>query len=147
MLQQQKNKTGVAILGTPIPQLQEDPKYQDLLPSSLVVGEELAQAALASEVLILMVAEVPQSEWYPYLGRSQYPKFKQKKVFSKRDHDDKYDDNNLSFWAGLRNLAAQCAQGLVSMKLSFTSTKLQSLYVLIEESPSRLVEGMKTHNR
>ena len=77
MLQHQKLKTGIAILGSPMTVLDKDPKYQGTVRSSAIVqGEALAQIALASELLVLSIDGTPEKDWHEHIGRSQYPKFK-----------------------------------------------------------------------
>ena len=74
MLQDQKGKTGVAILGLPQVSLMEDPKHQD--PNSITVGESLARSSLVTELTILMGAGIETKDFHKYVGRGQYPKFK-----------------------------------------------------------------------
>ena len=74
-LAKQKQVTGVAILGKAPKALEEDPKFKDLLNSSIQSGEKLARSALSIEYLVLEGAGIPTKDWHKYIGRSQYPKF------------------------------------------------------------------------
>ena len=86
---QQKHKTGVAILGKPQKALSLDPKFQDdVLKCQLEQGEILAKAALASEILVLKVANIPSDEHKFYTGRSQYPKFAVKPVIKTNNYQE-----------------------------------------------------------
>ena len=79
ILDKQQTKTGVAILGNPIPELISDLKFQGSLKvDQLIHGEHIAQAALATELLVLDVAQIPRKEQCSYTGRSQYPRYKYK---------------------------------------------------------------------
>ena len=74
ILHRQRTKTGVAILGKPHPTLAQDVKYDAQYgKASVTTGEQLAQASLASELMVCGLAEVPYSK---YIGRGQYPKFR-----------------------------------------------------------------------
>ena len=52
-LQLQKEKSGVAILGSPQEDIKRDPKVSRIEPDSIAVGEDLAWASLIGEALIL----------------------------------------------------------------------------------------------
>ena len=74
ILHRQRTKTGVAIPGTPHPILKQDVKYDAQYgKASVTTGEQLAQASLASELMVCGLAEVPYDK---YIGRGQYPKFR-----------------------------------------------------------------------
>ena len=74
ILNRQRGKTGVAILGTPHPVLKQDIKYDAQYGKAAVAtGEKLAQASLTSELMVCGLAEVPHKQ---YTGRGQYPKFR-----------------------------------------------------------------------
>ena len=78
-------KTGVAILGKPIPQLATDPLVQgDIKKAAVEVGEQYALVSLASEVFILTAAGISPDKFRPYLGRGQYPKFVHSAPLSKK---------------------------------------------------------------
>ena len=63
LLQVQKKKTGVAILGSPCPELSNNPIFQgDLKHCALEVGEDLARKALAAELRILFTAGIPPAK-------------------------------------------------------------------------------------
>ena len=71
----------MAILGKPCAELVNDPKFQGhALDSAIEVREVMANTALTAELLILSVAEVPENEWFRYLRRFRYPKFKIKSL-------------------------------------------------------------------
>jgi len=117
MLQKQKLKTGTAILGSPLSALNQDPKYQGhVLTCSLLQGEALAQIALAAEILTLTIAQVPQKDWYRYIGRSQYPKFQIKTLCRSNSIDPLQNVISLRFWATVKGLAAQCNVETVESK-------------------------------
>ena len=83
LLNKQRAKTGVAILGSPSQSLSSDPKFQGNLANQMILsGEKLAQASLASEFLVLKVANVPSQDHPKYTGRGQYPKFQHKSLVS-----------------------------------------------------------------
>ena len=64
----------MAILGKPHPTLVQDIKYDAQYgKASVTTGEQLAQASLASELMVCGLAEVPYNK---YVGRGQYPKFR-----------------------------------------------------------------------
>ena len=48
-LNMHKAITGVGILGKPVKELKEDPKYDSILEDSIAVGEQLALASLTAE--------------------------------------------------------------------------------------------------
>ena len=76
-----KDKTGTAILGKPIPQLDDNLLFQgNLKKENILVGEDLAFKALSIEKLVLTLAEIPTSLHYQYTGRSQYPQIKIKSL-------------------------------------------------------------------
>ena len=69
----------------------------------------MANTALTAELLILSVAEVPENEWFSYLGRSQYLKFKVKSL-CKSNQDYKTSCPDLDFWFFLRGSLARIKQ-------------------------------------
>ena len=75
ILYKQKISTGVAILGSPPDMLLEDPKFSGsgYSQASIEAGEVLAEATLASELLVLNIVGITNT--YKYIGRCQYPKF------------------------------------------------------------------------
>lgn len=63
MLQEQKTRTGYAILGNPEPLVLADLKLKgDTLKDSMAVGEQFALSALQSELYILTVANIPEKK-------------------------------------------------------------------------------------
>ena len=71
ILHRQRTKTGVAILGKPHPTLAQDIKYDAQYgKASVTTGERLAQASLASELMVCGLAEVPYRK---YIGRGNTP--------------------------------------------------------------------------
>jgi hypothetical protein len=79
MLQKQKRKHGVAILGQPVPQLDFDIKFQGGLKQDCIrSGEALALASLTAEMVVLDVCKIPKDQYNKYTGRSQHPKLKTK---------------------------------------------------------------------
>lgn len=81
ILSKQKLKTGTAILGKPIPELNDNLLYQgNLKKQNIKVGEDLAFKALSIEKLVLAIAEIPSALHYQYTGRSQYHRIKIKSL-------------------------------------------------------------------
>ena len=108
-LQHHKLNTGIAILGSPMSVLNQDPKYQGNLRSSAIEqGEALAQIALFAEVLVLSVAGIPDKDWSKYIGRSQYPKFRIKSLCTPNSIQPLDNILNLRFWTTAKGLASQC---------------------------------------
>ncbi len=109
-----KKRTGLAILGRPSQALLEDPKYnQEFLEKAGYVGESFAQAALASEYLILRLAKIPPEDRNRYTGRSQFPAMLPRPPMGKI-WANKYDCEFCKFWnkmhtkiTRLRNCSAQ----------------------------------------
>ena len=65
MLDKQKQKTGVAILGHPQRVLDTDPKFQgDIKSDCIKAGEQLALASLTAELLILKLANISKVQKY-----------------------------------------------------------------------------------
>jgi hypothetical protein len=63
ILKRQKAKTGVAILGKPALQLNNDIKFQGELKAQMISnGEYLAYSSLASEILILETLKIPHAK-------------------------------------------------------------------------------------
>ena len=80
-MNKQKRKTGVAILGVPLDELNSDPKFQGpVLENCVIQGEIQACAALTIELAILDVAGINRKDQKSYTGRSQYPRFKNKPI-------------------------------------------------------------------
>ena len=117
LLIKQHKKTGIAILGKPVSALKHDPKFQnELLAQSIKNGETLAKAALTAELVVLDVCRIPRKEQHEYVGRSQYPKFKNKKMkFYKVKQNDKCE--HLVYWSELRGI-------LTSLKISFANKQM-----------------------
>ena len=128
-LSKQKHKTGVAILGKPHKVLSLDPKFQDeLLKCQIEQGETLAKAALATEVLVLRVANIPSEEHKFYTGRSQYPKFAVKPLI--QDNNYKEYCPHLSYWSKMKQLATH----LVTEYSSANPDKKENLIVAFKEA-------------
>ena len=124
LLHLQKAKTGVAILGQPQASLKEDPKHQN--PDMLLVGEQFAKASLVTELVILMGAGIDSKHFFKYLGRGQYPKFKNKSMIRANPPQNKYSNPGLLYWAQLRASARihgfQLSSGTVNV-IEFESFK------------------------
>ena len=100
MLFKQARKTGVAILGAARATLDNDPKFQgSLKKASIESGEELAKMSLGSELLVLIVRNIPKSQWFKYIGRGQYPKFKVKCLIRSNNETNNYACPFMLFWA------------------------------------------------
>ena len=92
-------------MGKPSQQLSNDPKYQgDLLTASIKVGEQLAFSALSSELLILLTLAIPRNKWHKYIGRSQYPKFKEQSIAT--NNKPICSDEDVLYRGSVKNLAA-----------------------------------------
>lgn len=104
MLNKQKAKTGIAILGSPTNCLVEDPKFSgELLTAQILNGQKLALAALAAELTILNTLKVPLDQQHKYIGRSQYPKFKLKPLVQKQQHiTSTYACPHACFWGAVK---------------------------------------------
>ena len=69
ILQKQKRKTGVAILGKPNDALKQDPKFQGSLGKKCIqTGEQLALASLSAELLVLDTCQFPKNKQSQYTG-------------------------------------------------------------------------------
>jgi hypothetical protein len=98
-----KIKTGVAILGQPNEILLNDGKFQGALQRAQIKeGERLAASALASELLVVEVANIPRDKHKLYTGRSQYPKFDKKPIIK----SNKYEEfcPHLNYWCTVKQL-------------------------------------------
>ena len=72
-LWRQKCKTGIGILGKPLRELTEDPKYgAEYEAESLRAGEKLAEASLTAELMVCTLAQAPHKGC---TGRGQFPRF------------------------------------------------------------------------
>ena len=112
-LQKQKKKTGVAILGKPVPCLENDPKFQGkMLQQSIKNGEDLALASLTAEFLLLDTCKVPLNLQYQYTGRAQYPKIKSKPMADLKSNN-KYQCAHLLYWGEVRGILT----GIIKMPL------------------------------
>ena len=89
ILKKQKQKTGIAILGSPLKELTENPISQgSLKQDSIFVGEDLAQKALTAEKIILLTAGIPTNKHFKYTGRAQFPQFKTKSLIKSTEEFD-----------------------------------------------------------
>ena len=71
----------------------------------ILVGESTALASLASELLILDVAQIPRNEQFEFTGRGQYPSFKIKPLI--KGNDLKFNTCNfLVFWGKVKGISA-----------------------------------------
>ena len=133
-LQKQKKRTGIAILGRPSTELAKDPKYQgDFLLDSIKVGEQLALSALSSEMLILLTLSIPRKQWHKYIGRSQYPKFREQSIAS--NNKPIYTDEDVLYWGSVKNLASATLQTGKSVGYNPKYfSKVQELQTLLAQS-------------
>ena len=136
LLNKQRKIKGVAILGNPSPALENDPKFQGQLQYDMIVsGEKLALASLATELLILKVANIPTADQPKYTGRGQYPKFQNKCLISPtvNKHRKLYSQcPNLVYWGdrkGEISYLRQCCDfsSTRSSHLSLWETLLKEL--------------------
>ena len=96
-LNRAKDRTGYAILGKPSNALIQDTKYnQSYLQDSISTGEQLAQASLATEYHVLDIANIPETDYHKYVGRSQFPRFITKPIVSKSRLHYLYKDPQLN---------------------------------------------------
>lgn len=111
MLNRQKNKTGVAILGRPQKTLETDPEFQGKdRADALVSGEQLASACLAAESLVLKFAEVIDIR--KYIGRGQHPKCKLQPIsVSTTLRNNSYAHPSLEFGSTLISFASLNLEG------------------------------------
>ena len=128
-LQHHKLKTGIAILGSPMDVLDKDPKYQGSVRTSAITqGEELAHIALAAELLVLSIDEIPQKDWNKYIGRSQYPKFQIKSLCKPNSIEPLENILDLRFWSKVRGLVSQCKlENHVEKKITFATESINAL--------------------
>ena len=133
-LAKQKYYSGVAILGKPPEALQEDHKFKgELLDAAIAVGEDMAQASLSTEYLVLKIAGVNEATWPRYIGRGQYPKFKEKPIVRAHQIDKRFTCPNLSFSASLKSLSKivghQTGSGVINQE------DIDSLISLLAQLP------------
>ena len=70
----QKVSTGIAIFGSPFPEVNDNPFSQGQLKQAQLDDGKLEQKILSIEKLILLfVGKIDDHHW-KYTGRSQYPK-------------------------------------------------------------------------
>ena len=81
--------------------LVQDPRFDFKFREHIKHGEQLAQAALASEILVCEVAHIPDNDIPLYCGRSQYPRFKYKDLVPSQDIVKRFVSNELNLWADL----------------------------------------------
>ena len=79
--------------------------------------------ALSAEAFVLKVAKVPHNNWGPYLGRSQYPKFKNKPVVAKPPAGRYTYDPDVEHWLTFRNQVVSLATEVNACRASFGSTQ------------------------
>ena len=96
----QKSRTGMAILGRPLPELIQDEKVMSRFNDSMQSGELFAEASLASELLVLLVSNISRDDCHQYIGRGQFPKFLNKPVVPK-NKKGQYSRGDLNQWANL----------------------------------------------
>ena len=77
---------------------------------SVAVGEGLALVALTSKILVMLVCKIEFKEWHHCLGRSQYPKFKNRPANIGNRADDFYACPVLLFWGKIKSLSAHTIQ-------------------------------------
>ena len=85
--------------------LNQDPKFQDDLKRAQILhGEQLALAALSSELLVPSVSNIPKNQHKLYNGRSQYPKSSSKPVIK----DTNYNEfcPQLNYWSKIKQLVS-----------------------------------------
>ena len=84
-----------AALGAPCAELAADEKFNQQLDKHIAVGEQLAQTALQTELLVCAVCDVPPDK---YIRRSQYPQFVNKPSVFKNGTEDKFASPAANFW-------------------------------------------------
>ena len=151
-LHKQKSKSGVAILGKPSQELLADPKFSgSLLIDSLHVGEQFAVASLASEILVMLVCDIPTKVWHKYIGRSQYPKFKYKPIIESYQSNTYYQDHDLNFWGELHSFATHTFQTCINKGTYATPTRIAVDHLIallgkISENSHRVPEQFSAPN-
>ena len=151
-LHKQKSKSGVAILGKPSQELLADPKFSgSLLMDSLHVGEQFAVASLASEILVMLVCDIPTKVWHKYIGRSQYPKFKYKPIIESYQSNTYYQDHDLNFWGELHSFATHTFQTCINKGTYATPTRIAVDHLIallgkISENSHRVPEQFSAPN-
>ena len=99
ILKKQKQKTGIAILGSPLKELTDNPIFQgSLKQDSIFVGEDLAQKALTAEKIILLTAGIPTNKHFKYTGRAQFPQFKIKSLIKSTEEFEHLTCQHYPFW-------------------------------------------------
>ena len=74
-------------------------------------GEQLALAALTSELLVLDVSQIQRNQQKEYTGRSQYPKFKHKPIVKNNNVPQNNDIlQDMNFWGSVKQISHHTAQ-------------------------------------
>ena len=132
-LSKQKLKTGVAILGSPSQVLANDPKFKGrTYADSVKVGEAMAHTALATELLVLIVACVPPKDRHQYIGRSQYPKFKTRSICRANCSQNIFVNNHVAYWCHLRGLLSQVQFNPVQELVDSIALLLPNIHLHVE---------------
>ena len=140
MLDAQKSKTGVGILGQPLDTLANDPKFQGAIAvDSIKAGEIMAHAALSCELLVCNVSDIPHTQRYKYIGRSQYPKFKSKPLISK-SNTNRYACPHVMYWGALKNNTRALSLSLPLQSTIPAATK--TLFTEVEEQLAEIEEHL-----
>ena len=104
LLNMQKERTGIAILGTPPPHVLVDRKIsKEIKQTATAEGEKLAQAVLTSELFILKIAEIEDDKQRKYIGRCQFPDLRKGRTQTKGIPNWVSQDNTLRKVAILSN--------------------------------------------
>ena len=117
LLKVQKEKTGVAIPGTPINDLTNNPIFQsDHKRASLEVGEDLALKAFTAKKIILYTAGIEHDKHFKYTGRSQYPHFAIEPLVRSIEEFEFFSCPRYFFWALFQNVHAMRKQDIPTKK-------------------------------
>jgi len=134
ILNKQRAKTGTAILGSPLKQVLEDPKYQGEVKSkSIVSGEITALKSLAAELVVLTVAQIPSKEHKLYTGRGQYPKFVKQPVVKQTQHNKDLCPHIL-FWGHVKGFSRFILRAAIDLKLAHCKDLITNLIELLTSS-------------
>ena len=85
------------------------PRFQGQLRAEQIhQGESLALAALATEFLVLDIVGIDRKLQHLYTGRSQYPAFNIKPIYSKSNNNisSELENSDLVFWGELKGLVS-----------------------------------------
>ena len=89
-------------MGFPLKEILDDPKVCSYLELHTQSGEDLALASLIAELAVLIGSNTPETDFYKYIGRGQFPQIARKPLVCK-NNDSRYVSDDLNKCMG-RNL-------------------------------------------